>query len=132
VYFIYNFKKLSMTSCLYYGIQQNQHSNLIWMQANFISRYAFTSTLSGTLRIEYFKDRDGVLLIPITLANHFETFGASLGINLKIDDNILFRTEARQLISNDRVFMDNGKESTKSINRQRLRMVLRIDNFKIF
>ncbi len=113
IYFIYSKGRLSMSSCVYYGVQENLESMLKWWQANVICRYAFTSLMSGSFRLEYFKDVDGALVLPIAPVNGFETIGMSLGINFKLEDNILFRTEARQFVSNNNIFTrSEGPAST--------------------
>lgn len=115
IYLIYSKKKLSMSSCLYYGIQENLDSMLRWWQANAICRYAFTPLLSGSFRIEYFADMKGALVLPITSVNGFETVGMSLGIDFKLEDNILFRTEARQFVSNKDIFTYKGEPASSSV-----------------
>jgi hypothetical protein len=115
IYLIYSKERLSMSSCVYYGIQENLESVLRWWQANAIFRYAFTSVMSGSFRFEYFNDMNGALVLPITPANGFETIGLSLGINFKLEDNILFRTEARQFVSNKDIFKRNEEPASTSM-----------------
>lgn len=115
VYLIYNKKKLSLTSCVYYGLQKSGNNNLPWYQANVISRYTLSSNFSATMRFEYFNDSNGVLIVPITNESHFETFGLSFGFNLEFDDNILLRAEARQLRSEHDIFMRYGRPSNQSL-----------------
>lgn len=105
VYLIYSKERLSISSCLYYGVQEYLESMLRWWQANVILRYGFTPEISGSFRFEYFSDKQGALVLPITPAKDgFETMGMSLGLNFRLDDNILFRTEARQFVSNKDIF----------------------------
>jgi hypothetical protein len=115
LYFIYNKNKLSVTSCIYYGIQEHLGEHFSWTQANVISRYYFHQKLSGTLRLEYFKDLNGVLIVPITSLNKFETYGVSIGMDVRIDDNVLFRTEARQFFSTGSSYIEHGNPTTKSL-----------------
>jgi hypothetical protein len=114
-YFIYKKSNLTMTGCVYYGIQEHGNKDFDWMQANIIARYQFTPVLSSTLRLEFFKDPDGVLVMPITPAPGYNTGGASIGFDVLIETNFLFRTEARQLISSNYIYLDNNQPSQKSL-----------------
>lgn len=115
IFLIYQKDRMSLTSCIYYGMQKNQREKFAWWQANIITRFALTQQLSTTIRFEYFNDSQGILLLPITGNNHFETFGLSLGANARLDENILFRVEARQLIAKDPIFLDNNTPIKSSL-----------------
>jgi hypothetical protein len=114
LYFIFSKNNLSMTGSAYYGIQENREKLPSWWQVNLISRYTITPNLSAALRLEYFEDKHQVIIVPVTPTAGFETFGISAGINVKIEENILFRTEARHFISNDKVYSNNGIPTSKS------------------
>jgi hypothetical protein len=114
IYIIYSKDRLSMTSCLYYGMQENMESSLNWWQANIICRYGFTPSLFGSFRVEYFTDKKGALVLPITSAKGFDTVGLSAGVNVKVDNNILFRAEARRFLSDKDIYTDKGKPSSTS------------------
>lgn len=114
-YFIYKKEKLSMTGCVYYGIQEHFENNYNWMQANIITRYNFTPVVSSTVRFEYFKDKNAVLIVPIVSGADFETLGASVGVDFLIENNVLFRTEARQLFSGNNIYLDRGKPAATSL-----------------
>lgn len=115
IYFIYTRDRLSMTSCVFYGLQENMQHTLKWWQANLICRYSLNTSLSATVRIEYLTDIDGVLILPITQKNGYQTIGLSAGINVKIEDNFLFRTEARQFISDKNVYSYKGQPASSSM-----------------
>jgi hypothetical protein len=115
IYMIFSKGRLSMSSCVYYGVQDNMGSTLRWWQANVMGRYAFTSQMSGSFRFEYFNDTDGALVLPIAPANGFETIGISLGLNFKLEDNFLFRAEARQFVSDKNIFIRNEEPASKSM-----------------
>ncbi len=110
----YDKDRISLTSCIYYGIQKNEQDSFAWWQGNIITQIVVTKQLSTTIRFEYFDDSHGILVLPITGNNHFETFGVSLGANLKVDQNILFRVEGRQLIAKDPIFLDNNSPTKSS------------------
>jgi hypothetical protein len=115
IYLIYSKERLSISSCVYYGLQKDLESMLRWWQANVICRYAFTLLMSGSFRFEYYNDPGAALVLPIAPANGFETIGMSLGINFKLEDNILFRTEARQFVSNKDIFTRKGEPASTSM-----------------
>ncbi|MFN5785460.1 MAG: outer membrane beta-barrel protein [Flavobacteriia bacterium] len=113
VYWLHDFDgRFSLATCAYAGIQQMAVStdvfeNLFWWQMNVAGRYTFRNKLSVTARMEYFSDPDMVQVIPITGGYGFECFGSSLGINLPIENNALFRLEAKNLLSTgQKVFYD--------------------------
>jgi hypothetical protein len=114
LYLIYNKERLSVTSCIYYGVQKTNERNLTWWQANVVSKYSLTQSVSATIRIEYFSDPRGVLVVPVFGNDEFKVIGGSVGLNLKFDDNVLFRIEAKRLSSRSQVFNDGGKPSSGS------------------
>jgi hypothetical protein len=63
-------------------------------------------------RAEYFSDRNQTLVTTNT-SNGFQTFGASLGIDVSISPQATWRIEARGFSSQDAVFPSrNGASST--------------------
>ena len=101
--------KWSATGCYYIGLQEREsQDDGYWWQANIIGRYDVTEKISVTGRLEYFDDPDQVLITPITTANYFSSYSSSLGINLKIAENILFRAEGRTFFSNNEVYEREG------------------------
>lgn len=116
LFFIYSKGKWSATGCYYIGAQQRTNMNsAIWWQANVIGCYALSDKLSVSGRLEYFEDLDEVHIDPITGVAGFETYGSSLGLNYKVADNILIRTEGRSFFSNKQVYERNG-EAVKNSN----------------
>jgi hypothetical protein len=109
VYFLYTKKKWSATGCFYYGIQQrSSSSSAAWWQANLIGQYSLTKKLSIAGRVEYFNDPEEVQITPITGIAGFNTFSSSLGINLKVTENALFRVEGRTFLSEKSVYLRNS------------------------
>lgn len=109
VFFIYSKGKWSATGCYYIGLQKkNNMADAYWWQANIISRYNITEKLSVTGRLEYFDDPDGVQITPITDGSNFSSYSSSLGFNLKIAENILFRAEGRTFFSSKEVYERDG------------------------
>jgi len=116
LYFIYTKGKWSATSCYYIGLQQrNNEKDALWWQANIIGRYYLTDKLSMTGRLEYFNDPDQVHISPITGISGFSSYSSSLGVNLKLAENILFRAEGRTFFSSKEVYERNG-EPVKNSN----------------
>lgn len=116
LFFIYTKGRWSATGCYYIGAQQRVNLNdAIWWQANVIIRYDLTSKLSATGRLEYFDDPDEVHISPISGVSGFGSYSSSLGVNYKIAENILFRTEGRTFFSDKNVYERNG-EAVKNSN----------------
>jgi Putative beta-barrel porin-2, OmpL-like. bbp2 len=109
VFFIYSKGKWSATGCYYLGLQKrNNMEDAYWWQANIIGRYNLTEKLSVTGRLEYFDDPDLVQITPITSASNFSSYSSSLGLNLKVAENILFRAEGRTFLSGTGVYERDG------------------------
>lgn len=108
VFFIYNKNKWSMTGCAYIGSQEQTNGTASWWTANFIARYDLTDKLSVTGRLEYFADDKGVQVSSVNPVYNFETYSSSLGINVKIAENMLWRTEGRTFFSDKEVYQREG------------------------
>jgi hypothetical protein len=105
VYVTYRKGNWSATSCLYVGLQQRDGmTTASWWQANVIGQYSFTKKLSLVGRLEYFNDPEEVQITPITGITGFNTFSSSLGMNLKVTENALFRVEGRTFLSEKSVY----------------------------
>jgi hypothetical protein len=116
VYFIYTKEKWSATGCIYYGLQQRSGtSSAAWWQANFMGQYSLTKKLSIAGRVEYFNDPEEVQINPITNASGFNSFSSSVGMNLKVTENALFRVEGRTFLSDKNVYERNN-EPVKNSN----------------
>lgn len=104
--------KTSFSSCIYLGLQEkttSSYSKNAWYQGNFLARYNFTSKTSLSARIEYFKDNNEILLQSINPdVNQFDAFGASLGLNIRIDKRVLFRLESRYFKSSRNIFVEKN------------------------
>lgn len=75
----------------------------LWYSPNLLLQYAITDRTKIGGRVEYFKDRNGVLISSET-ANGFQTFGYSLNVDYAVYKNILWRTEARGFSAKDAFF----------------------------
>lgn len=109
IYFIHKKERWSATGCIYYGVQErNNLSSASWWQANLISQYGVNNKISIVGRIEYFSDPDEVQVNPITNSSGFSSFSSSIGMNLKVTENALFRIEGRTFFSSKDVYERNN------------------------
>jgi hypothetical protein len=81
-----------------------------WYSPVLIVRYAATSKSFLTARVEYYSDRDGVIISTGT-ANGFQTFGYSFNYDYQIRENVMWRVEARGLSVKDKIFMQGSNAS---------------------
>lgn len=77
--------------------------NSAWYTALLLGRFEATPSLAFTGRIEYFADRDQVIVKTGT-PDGFQTFGASLTADVKVAPGMLWRAEVRMFNSKDRIF----------------------------
>jgi Putative beta-barrel porin-2, OmpL-like. bbp2 len=115
-YWVYNTRKKWMfTSCFYYGVQERESlSTATWWQANVIGEYKFTPSFSLSGRAEIFHDPSGVVVTSVTGLPGFRTTGFGLCANFLFHEQAMFRLEARELVSRDRVYPDKSGNPTNS------------------
>ncbi len=80
-----------------------------WWQANVVGQYSLTKKLSLAGRLEYFNDPEEVQITPITGVSGFNSYSSSMGVNLKVTENALFRLEGRTFFSNKEVYERNNE-----------------------
>lgn len=107
-------EKISVAACVYGGLQKrtdnnNTMVNSYWWHANTAVKYSFTKQHSLSARVEYFDDKDGVIVQPVTNVTGFNSFSESLCYNWRVTDKVLFRVEARYFQSGKNVYL---KETT--------------------
>lgn len=78
-----------------------------WLGAAVLIKYTPLKNWSVAGRMEYYKDKNGVLVSTNTAAG-FKTSGYSLNIDYQPTSYIVLRTEARYLNSKERIFDKNG------------------------
>ncbi len=110
-------KKFGFTAGFDIGIQQKRdtlkvlmNDMSIWHSTILILRYAPTKKKKIALRIESYKDIDGVIIATGT-SNGFQTLGYSLNLDYAVRENVLWRIEGRALASADKIFMLNNNPS---------------------
>ena len=77
-------------------------SKLFWMSPVMMVQYTLTPKWQTAFRAEYYQDKDNVI---ITTEDSFKTFGISFNIDYLLNDKVKFRTEARHLNSQEKVFV---------------------------
>jgi hypothetical protein len=75
-----------------------------WWNASLSAQYRFAPNQSLSVRAEHFEDPNQVLVKPVTPAPGFILSSTSLGYNLNITDQVLFRFEARYFVSPDGLY----------------------------
>jgi hypothetical protein len=114
-------KKLGFSLGAYLGMQQRKDSitatekGYFWGQANLTGRYNLSKNLMLTARIEYLEDMHGVVVMPITNANGFASYGSGVCLTWKVTDHAALRLEGRNFYSSSGIFQDtDGKPSRHS------------------
>jgi len=86
----------------------------VWYSPVVIARVATSSRSYLAGRVEYYNDRNGVIISTGT-ANGFQTFGYSLNYDYAILPNALFRVEGKVYQSKDAIFeAKNGSSMTNT------------------
>lgn len=78
-----------------------------WLGAAVLIKYSPLKNWSAAGRVEYYKDKNDVLIFTIIPAG-FKTWGYSLNIDYQPTKYLVFRTEARYFNSSEPVFNKNG------------------------
>ncbi len=109
VYAVYQAgKKVTLAACVYGGLQQKMipdgKSNNTWWQANISSKIVTRENQFVSARLEYFSDPKQVMIKTVTGVPEFHCYSASLGYNVHITPQVMFRAEARYFQSKDNIF----------------------------
>lgn len=83
-----------------------------WWSPVLLSKYRFNEKLSMAARVEFYADRNGVIITKQS-PNGFQTMGYSLNIDYQISPGILWRLEARNFTSRDPIFRDKDGLNTQ-------------------
>ncbi|MGE0635092.1 MAG: outer membrane beta-barrel protein [Bacteroidia bacterium] len=114
IYWVYNHKKFSATSCAYIGMQQYaDRSKKIWWQTNFIARYRFVPQFSLSGRVELFSDPQQEMIIPNQLFSVYRgnIFSGGLCANIHIDEHALIRFEGRYFNASENIYRNQNSEA---------------------
>lgn len=106
-------KRFTLTGCVYAGLQEkiissNEIAAYGWYQGNFAVRYKLNKKNALSARMEYFSDYNNIIISEINGIPGFDTYGTTLGYNLAITDQVLFRLEGKYLFSSQKVFEKNN------------------------
>jgi hypothetical protein len=103
--------KWSLTAGLDAGLEQAAYGSSSlnhWINPTVILRYQSSAKIGMAARVEYFDDRNGVIIATKT-PNGFQTFGWSCNADWQLGKHLLWRVEYRQFNSKDAIFeKDNG------------------------
>ena len=84
----------------------------VWYSPVVILRYTLEQSMRVAARLEYYRDRDGVIVSTGT-PNGFQVLGSSANFDYSVTKNSLWRIEARLLWAKDRLFVkSNGSGDT--------------------
>lgn len=92
------------------GTQQKSTGGIsLWHTGAFQTRFKITSALTLAGRLEYFNDKEQVIVTTKT-ASGFQVYGASLNLDYTLSENLLWRTEGRILSSADKIYPTSQKD----------------------
>lgn len=100
----YHKNRISVSACAYAGYQERAIDDGSWWQSVIIGGYDLSTELTLVLRMEYFNDRNQVLIDAPDQSPYFSTYGSSIGLNARPFNNIMLRVEARNLWSSHPVY----------------------------
>ena len=96
--------KFSLTFLFDVGVQQHSmSSHSAWWGSVLLARYAVNERCWIGARAEYYSDPQGII-IPTGTANNFQTFSASVNVDVALTPNLLWRIEGRLFNSRDAIY----------------------------
>ncbi len=111
IFWVYNYKKFSVTSCAYLGQQwYYKNENKLWAQSNFIARYRFCDLFSLSGRVEYFYDPQKEMIVPVTNVKGGSIYSAGLSACFHIDEHALVRLEGRYFNATQKIYRNQNDE----------------------
>lgn len=109
-------KNLFLTTGFDIGIEQKSKGSSdmnTWYSPVLIARYNATNKVSAAARVEYYSDKNGVI-IPTGTQNGFRTLGLSANMDYFFFKGVLWRIEARSLSSRDKIFVSSNNSNSRS------------------
>jgi hypothetical protein len=79
---------------------------IFWYSPALFIKYKMNSHYASCFRFDYFGDKNGIV-IPTGTPNNTEISAISINIDYTILENMLFRIEAKEFVSKDKVFRNN-------------------------
>ena len=89
--------------------------NSIWYAAMLLGRFQVTPSLALTARVEYYSDKDQVIVKTGT-PNGVQTYGGSLTADVTIAPNLIWRIEGRLLSNKDGIYPTNEVAKSSKTN----------------
>ncbi len=109
-------EKFGVTAGFDVGMQQMQKDTNAyhnWYSPVIILQYKLTDKIRISARGEYYSDEKGVIIVTGT-THGFKPLGYSLNLDYVIQDNVLWRIEARGLTSEDKIFILDNSPSNQN------------------
>lgn len=102
-------EKLQFAGVFDLGFQRPRGSEAYrnWSVATFLSRYQVTPKLALAGRVERFFDRHQII-VSTNSPGGFNTWGASIGTDVALRSQLVWRTELRKFWSRDEIFPKRG------------------------
>jgi hypothetical protein len=85
----------------------------VWFTPVLMAQYKATNKVQLAARAEYYSDEKGVIIASGT-PNGFKTCGFSANFDYLVSDNVIFRVEARNLKSQDAIFIKDNVPNTSN------------------
>jgi hypothetical protein len=79
-----------------------------------MAQYKPTDKIQLAARGEYYEDEKGVIIATGT-PNGFKTYGYSANFDYIINNNLMFRLEARSLNSKDQIFLNSNNPTDNNL-----------------
>ncbi|HEY0677743.1 MAG TPA: porin [Chitinophagaceae bacterium] len=115
----YLVNKISSALSIIFGVDAGMEQNAkgssrmnFWYSPVFILRYQRKDKWAYALRMEYYSDKNGVIIAPVA-GNGIEIKGLSLNVDRSIGKNLLWRLELKSLV-NRNPFFERGTSLVKS------------------
>ena len=115
---LYMIKKISPKNTLIVGLDAGFQNNPIkstsiyWYTPQLVYRYNLSKKFDIAARLEHYYDKDAAIITPLIKAE-FKMIGASINLDCKIMDNVLFRLEFKQLNNSDPIFTSQQAKLTR-------------------
>jgi hypothetical protein len=109
----YIIKKIGAKNTLIVGLDagmQNyavKSTSIYWLSPQLVYRYNLSKKFNIAARLEHYYDKDAVIIAPPIKAP-FNMLGASINLDYKIINNVLFRIEFKQLNNSDPIFISQA------------------------
>ncbi len=103
-------KKLNFITGFDIGFQQKIKKSAqynLWFTPIAIAKYNWNNKLASAFRIEYYEDNNSVI-IPTINNNSFKTFGFSINMDYAFNEMLVWRVEARNFYSKNKIFEKNA------------------------